>query len=115
MLNRFYNSSADIEVTFFFYSGCRKTPPHDGYRPHHLVLPDLLTSGVHHYYGKDYAPFNENVKGTITFIQPEAYPNTMFLGKVIPVQEGNRVVGNATVTKILNPVLQAENIGNISL
>ncbi len=106
MLNRFYDSPADIEVTFFFYSDCRKTPPHDGYRPAHLVLPDLLTSGVHHYYEMDYAPFNENVKGSISFIQPEAYPNSMFLGKVIPIQEGRHIVGYAKVTKIFNPILK---------
>lgn len=108
MINRFHDSAADIEVSFFFSSDCRTTPPHDGYRPAHMVLPDLLTSGVHHYYEKDVAPFNESIKGTITFIQPDAYPNSMFVGKVISIHEGSRVVGYATVTKVLNPTLLAK-------
>ena len=105
---RFCDDPADIEVIFQF-NNQRHFPTQNGYRPMHLVLPDCLTTGVHYYYDVPYAIPNEKVRGTITFIQPDAYPKTMYIGKTIPIQEGNRVVGYATVRKILNPILQAEN------
>ena len=43
--------------------------------------------------------------GTITFITPEAYPHCLWPGKVLPIMEGSRVVGQATVITVLNPLL----------
>jgi len=107
MKTRFCDSPADIEVVFQF-NGNRRFPTQDGYRPAHLILPGYLTTGVHHYFDVDYAIPNESIRGTITFIQPDDYPETMYIGKTIPIQEGERLVGYATVTKVLNPVLQAK-------
>ena len=45
-------------------------------------------------------------RGTITFITPEAYPHTLWVGKTMDICEGERIVGTATVEKVLNPVLQ---------
>ena len=39
------NRTPDIEVLFDF-DGCRKTPAFDGYRPHHLIRENYLTTGV---------------------------------------------------------------------
>lgn len=39
------NRTPDIEVLFDF-DGCRKTPAFDGYRPHHLIRKNYLTTGV---------------------------------------------------------------------
>ena len=47
-------------------------------------------------------------KGTITFLSPEAYPHCLWIGKKINIQEGARVVGYATITKIFNPLLCLE-------
>lgn len=99
--------SPDVEVLFEF-NGTRRWPACDGYRPAHLIKADYLTSGVHHYYGQDKAGSNETAKGTITFITPEAYPHCLWIGKKITIQEGAKIVGYATITKILNPVLRAE-------
>ena len=107
MANRYYDDPADIEVVFVFNSQ-RRFPAQNGYRPAHRISPDCLTTGVHHYFDVDRALPNKQVRGTITFIQPDAYPNTMYIGKTIPIQEGARVVGCATVTKVLNPVLQSD-------
>ncbi len=106
MAIRYYDDPPDIEVLFQF-NNQRRFPTRDGYRPAHLVLPDCLTTGVHHYYDVDSVMPYEIVRGTITFIRPDDYPNTMYIGKKIPIQEGERIVGYATVTKILNPALQA--------
>lgn len=81
----------------------------NGYRPHHLVTENYLTTGVHHYYDTDSVPPDGTAKGTITFITPEAYPHSLWIGKRINIQEGDRIVGYATVLEIYNPVLQREN------
>ena len=95
----------DVEVTFRF-NGTRRFPAADGYRPAHRIREDYLTTGVHHYFdAEEVAPHGE-ARGTITFITPEAYPHSLWVGKEIPIQEGERVVGTATVEKVLNPVLE---------
>lgn len=99
--------SPDVEVIFEF-NGTRLNPANDGYRPAHLVTDNYLTTGIHHYYGVESVLPNGTAKGTITFITPEAYPHCLWLGKKISIQEGERVVGYATVTKIYNSLLSTE-------
>jgi elongation factor Tu len=98
------NKIPDIEVIFEF-NGARKIPVYDGYRPAHLIKEDYLTTGVHHYYDVETIPINGSGVGTITFITPEMYPACLWIGKKINIQEGGRVVGYATVTKIFNALL----------
>ena len=95
----------DVEVTFRF-NGTRRTPAGDGYRPAHRVREDYLTTGVHHYFDVPKVAPDGEARGTITFITPEAYPGSLWVGKLIPIQEGERLVGTATVEKILNPILE---------
>lgn len=96
----------DIEVIFEFY-GTRTHPFFDGYRPDHLVKDDYLTCGCHHYYDMDKVPSNGTAKGTITFVTPETYPACMWIGKRISIQEGLKIVGYATITKIFNSILDS--------
>lgn len=98
----------DVEVLFEF-NGTRKHPAADGYRPHHLVTDDYLTTGVHHYYDVHTVEPNGTAKGTITFISPESYPHCLWIGKQIRLQEGAHIIGYATVLKIFNSVLLCEN------
>ncbi|MDR0913854.1 MAG: hypothetical protein LBM65_01620 [Oscillospiraceae bacterium] len=102
--NEFINREPDIEVIFEF-NGTRTNPALDGYRPSHLVNDKYLTTGIHHYYYVDEVPPDGKAKGTITFITPEAYPSCLWIGKKIYIQEGYKIVGYATVIKILNPIL----------
>jgi len=95
----------DVEVVFEFNNE-RWQPAHDGYRPHHLVNETYLTTGVHHYYDVTQVPPGGRAKGTITFLLPEAYPASLWIGKKMNIQEGSRIVGHATITKIFNPVLR---------
>ena len=99
------NRSPDVEVVFEF-NGTRRNPAYDGYRPAHLVTDNYLTTGVHHYYDVDYVPSNGTAKGTITFISPEEYPHCLWVGKKLSIQEGERVVGYATITSIYNTLLE---------
>lgn len=95
----------DVEVVFEF-NNTRKTPAFDGYRPHHLVNDTYLTTGTHHYYDVDMLYPNSTAKGTIMFLSPEAYPHCLWIGKKISIQEGERIVGYATIIKIFNPILE---------
>ena len=54
-------------------------------------------------------PPNGTAKGTITFLSPEAYPHSLWIGKIINIQEGDRIVGYATIVKIFNPLLRLED------
>lgn len=106
-----FDQEPDVEVLFEF-NGTKRHPAADGYRPCHLVTEDYLTTGVHHYYGTDTVPPDGTAKGTITFITPEAYPHCLWVGKKINIQEGTRIVGHATVLKVLNPLLLSEKTHN---
>ena len=102
-----YEQAPDVEVLFEF-NGTRKTPVADGYRPHHLITDNYLTTGVHHYYEVATVLPDGTAKGTITFITPEAYPNCLWIGKRINIQEGKKIVGYATILKIYNSLLAME-------
>ncbi len=99
----------DVEVLFEF-NGTRKTPAANGYRPHHLVTDNCLTTGIHHYYDVDSVSPNGTAKGTITFLSPEAYPGCLWFGKKINIQEGERIVGFATIINIYNSILENKDI-----
>jgi len=95
----------DVEVIFEFI-GARKKPAVDGYRPAHLVKDGHLTTGVHHYHGVSEVPPDGTATGTIRFITPEACPACLWAGKKINIQEGRKIVGYATITRVMNPVLR---------
>ena len=102
-----FDREPDVEVAFEFI-GTRKAPVADGYRSMHLVTGNYLTTGVHHYYHAQTIPPNGTAKGTITFISPEAYPHCLWVGKKINIQEGAKIVGYATILKVLNSNLLGE-------
>ena len=72
------------------------------YRPHHKVREDYLTTGIHHYFDCAEALPGQTVRGTITFITPEVYPYCLWVGRVVDIQEGSRVIGRARITRIMN-------------
>lgn len=76
-----------------------------GYRPAHLV-GNYLTSGAHQYFNRDELKLNETVEGTITFISPEIYPQSLKVGMKISFQEGSRIMGYAEVLEIYNDILK---------
>jgi translation elongation factor EF-Tu-like GTPase len=99
----------DVEAEITMLSaeeGGRSVPAYSGYRPNHKVRDDLLTSGTHQYFDCDEVLPGQTVRGTITFIKPEAYPHCLWVGRVISVQEGGWVVGRARITRIMNALLE---------
>ena len=94
----------DIEVSFDFI-GFRKDYIYEGYRPLHLICPGVLLTGYHHYYN-----LNRTIgklEGAISFIAADLYPESMWVGKKIEMYDNNVLVGRATVSKILNPILES--------
>lgn len=98
----------DVEAEVRFLSteeGGRRKAALSGYRPAHLVLPDYLTTGIHHYVDRESVQPGETVRAFITFITPEAYPRSLWPGKVVRVQEASKLVAHARILQVLNPVL----------
>ena len=93
----------DVEAIFEFV-GNRKDNLYEGYRPAHLIREDCLTTGIHSYYNFG-SNTNKEIKGTITFISPEAYSACLWIGKQITMYEGKNIVGYAIVTNIFNSIL----------
>ena len=94
----------DVEVLFEF-SGRRRDNIYEGYRPAHHIKEDYLTTGVHHYYDLSNRS-GEMIKGTIAFITPEEYPYCLKVGQKILMYEGKELVGEATIIKIFNLLLE---------
>ncbi len=38
-------------------------------------------------------------------VTPEAYPHTLWIGRVLDVAEGSRVIGQSEIMRVLNPLL----------
>lgn len=85
----------------------RARPIFSGYRPQHLIQGYGLTSGIHVYPDRAQVRPGETAIALIQLITPEHYPHAISIGEVLPLQEGNRVIGQALVQAILNPLLKS--------
>lgn len=81
-----YLITPDIEVLFEF-NNVRKGVTQSGYRPSHLIKENYLATGIHNYYNVLEVPPSGKAKGTITFLTPEEYPNCLWVGQTIKIQE----------------------------
>lgn len=50
-----------------------------------------------------------DIEAKITFLSPEAYPRTLWIGKKTRIQEGSRIVGYAEVTQIFNELVRKQD------
>jgi elongation factor Tu len=99
----------DVEADIYLLpssEGGRSAPAFSGYRPQHQIRADYQTSGTHQYAQRERLAPGESTRGTITFITPEAYPNSLRAGDVIDILEGSRLVGRATIVRVLNRLLE---------
>lgn len=97
-----------VEVEFKF-NHQRKTPVKDGYRADHRFDEQHIAIGVHHYQGVSQVSPDESAFGTISFVAPEYCPHSLYVGKEILIQEGEKIVGSATVIKVNSPILERES------
>lgn len=86
--------------------GGRQTPALSGYRPNHLVADEMLTSATHEYLDGDAIRPGASGQARITFIAPQAYPGCLWIGRVIRVQEGGKLIGYAKILDIRNKILE---------
>lgn len=97
----------EADVTFLPTSaGGRLSAVSSGYRPSHLIAEDYLTTGMHEYVGTDLVEPGDTARARITFLSPEVYPNSLWVGRVLALHEGSRVVGSAKIVAIMNEVLR---------
>lgn len=101
-----FEREPDVQAKIRF-NNVRTRAVSNGYRPGHRITDDYITTGVHNYYDVDLVFPGETVSGTITFITPEEYPHTLYVGKEIDICEGELIVGSALITKIFNNLLEA--------
>ena len=97
-----------INVKFEFNQQ-RQTAVKDGYRADHRFDEQHIAIGVHHYQGVSQVSPGESAFGTISFVAPEYYSHSLYEGKEILIQEGEKIVGRATVIKVNSPILERES------
>ncbi len=88
--------------------GGRPAPVSSGYRPHHAVREDLLTTGLHEYLDTDLVHPGESARANIVLLTPEQYPKCLWVGRILQVQEGTHLVARAKITHIFNPTLDRD-------
>ena len=76
-----------------------------GYRPIYDVHPSYWTSTHHEFLCCDSVSTGQSAKANVWFLSPESYPNTLWIGRVLRVAEGSRIVGTATILAVHNPGL----------
>ncbi len=76
------------------------------YRPHFEIEKDRLTTGLLKFDGE--IKVGETKEVEVEFICPEYYSNSLWVGKKVPVREGAKTVAYATVTAIINPILDID-------
>lgn len=98
---------------FFEFNGARKSPAANGYRPEHRLEDGSIAIGVHRYEDCECVPPGGTAWGTIAFAAPEKLPRCLRAGMRIPFQEGERIVGHAVITDILNSRLRPGALGRL--
>lgn len=95
----------DVEAIFENRSPHKDTYGSGG-RPAFLVKEDYLTTGEVVFLNKEKVSYGEQVLCHISFLTPEVYPESLWIGKKIEAHCGARIVGYATITKIMNKTLE---------
>lgn len=73
-----------------------------GIRPAVLIKENYLTTCLLTF---DEFSDSKEFKVEGVFISPKYYPHSLWIGKVLEVYEGSKIIGHLTVTEILNPIL----------
>ena len=99
---------ADFQGNFTLITteaGGRKTPAISGYRPHHELHENYLSSGTHEYLDTEILWPGESSRVKVWLLAPHAYPNCLWVGRKLNVGEGSRVIGVLTITEIFTQSL----------
>ena len=75
-----------------------------------------IVSGSHHFFpvcgGKGWAPRDGIIRASVALSTPDSCPNSLWIGKTIPVLCSAMHIGDATVIDVFNPVLLEGNGNN---
>lgn len=82
-------------------------PIYSGIRPVAKIKDDYLTSIQIDFENDNILSNREIIDVFVTFITPEAYPNTLWKGKTIRLQDPSNLWGYLTVTEVYNQMLLA--------
>ena len=73
--------------------------------PHYPILPEYLTSTLHRFLDTERVHTGEQARAEVWFVSLEAYPHTLWEGRVVEVAEASSIIGAATILKVSNPLL----------
>ena len=93
----------DIEVQITFLSteeGGRRTPARTGYRPQ-FYYDGKDWDAIHTYPDNELVHPGQSVRAFLTFLSPEYHVGKLWPGKIFQCREGQRVVANGVVLKIV--------------
>ncbi len=82
--------------------GGREGPILSGYRGAHLIKDGYLTSGIIQLIEKEALFPGETTIAFVNYLTPEVYPNTLWVGKEMNIQEGGKIAGKATIKEVCN-------------
>ncbi len=80
-----------------------------GYRPIYKIRPDYWSSAHHEFAEGRSVATREQCLAEVWLVTPEAYPHTLWTGRILDVAEGTRIVGQAEIMQVLNPLLVADS------
>jgi translation elongation factor EF-Tu-like GTPase len=105
------NDKADFIATLTYRTseqGGRTTPVFNtGYRPQvKFAFSDMQTSGQQTFIDKDVVYPGDSVTAEIQIIAVEFFANQLTEGMGFEFREGSRVIGDGTISKILNERLK---------
>ncbi len=89
-------------------AGGRAGPVFSGYRGAHLIKDDCLTTGELDLIEVEMLRPGNMATAYVSYLSPEHYPHTLWIGKEMNVQEGSHVVGKAKILEIYNDLLKRE-------
>ena len=75
------------------------------YRPAFQILDDYATSGEIELVDRDKVEVGEWAEAYISFLTPEAYPHSVWVGREIEFKEGLTVTGKAIISEVYNEIL----------
>jgi len=100
----------DIEAKITFIATADGGKMHSilsGYRPtHNFGIPNTLSDAQHNYPDVQEVRPGETVRALMTLLVPDYQKKRLFEGMIFTAQEGNRVVGQGTITKVINDQLK---------
>jgi translation elongation factor EF-Tu-like GTPase len=96
-----YRSDIEVQLTFVTTEqGGRRTPARSGYRPQ-FHYGGMDWDAVHTYPDTELVHPGQTVRAFLTFLSPEQHVGKLWPGMTFQCREGQRVIANGVVVKIL--------------